>query len=488
MTTELQNTTESKVNSAPNGSTAQQEFTNRYIDLIEQTFYFPQDGFKVVDNKLWFYEICLMDLVEKYGSPLRLTYLPKISMQIQRAKELFRNAMAKHQYVGSYHYAYCTKANHFSFVFDEALKNDIHLETSSSFDIDLIGRLIARGKVSQNKYVISNGFKTEDYQQKIVQYIQKGYSRFIPVLDNKAELDYYEQHLDQPCSIGIRLAAEEEPNFEFYTSRLGIRYKDVIEFYRTRLRNHPKFRLEMLHFFINTGIRDNTYYWTELNKAIKMYCDLRKVNPDLKFLNIGGGLPIKYSLGFDFDYQYMIDEIIRHIKKACKNARVPEPDIFTEFGNFTVGESGIVIFKVMGEKLQNDQELWYMLNGSLMTTLPDIWGINQRFIMLPINNWDKECQRVNIGGISCDISDYYTAEMHINQVFLPKNENGPLYLGFFNTGAYQDELSGYGGIKHCLIPSPRHVLVSRREDGQLESRVFAEEQKPDTMLSILGFD
>ena len=460
---------------------------NRYIDLIEQTFDFPQDSFKVENGKLLFNEVPLMELVEKFGSPLRLTYLPEISSQIQKAKSLFKNAMEKHAYTGAYHYSYCTKANHFSFVLDEALKNDIHLETSSAFDIDLIQKLIDRGKVTQDMFVISNGFKAQDYKRKITSFINKGYKNFIPVFDNKTEFDYYNEHVQDYCQVGIRLAADEEPNHEFYTSRLGIRYKDVLDYYKEKFLGNPKFKLVMLHFFINTGVRDNTYYWTELNKAIRMYCDLKKINPDLRYLNIGGGLPIKYSLGFDYDYQYMIDEIIRHIKKTCKAAKVPEPDIFTEFGNFTVGESGIMIFKVIGQKLQNDQERWYMIDGSLMTTLPDIWGINQRFIMLPLNHWENDYQRVNIGGLSCDISDYYTSEMHINQVFLPRTDNGPLYLGFFNTGAYQDELSGYGGIKHCLIPSPKHVLLNRDENGNLVSKVYAEEQKPSDMLKILGY-
>ena len=45
-------------------------------------------------------------------------------------------------------------------------------------------------------------------------------------------------------------------------------------------------------------------------------------------------------------------------------------------------------------------------------------------------------------------------------MFLPKvGEGEPLYVGFFHTGAYQDQISGYGGIKHCLIPSPKHIIV-----------------------------
>ena len=42
--------------------------------------------------------------------------------------------------------------------------------------------------------------------------------------------------------------------------------------------------------------------------------------PTLDGLNIGGGFPIKNSLTFEYDYQYMIDEIINQIKIACEEA------------------------------------------------------------------------------------------------------------------------------------------------------------------------
>ena len=35
--------------------------------------------------------------------------------------------------------------------------------------------------------------------------------------------------------------------------------------------------------------------------------------PSLDSLNIGGGFPIKNSLAFDFDYEYMVEEIINQI-------------------------------------------------------------------------------------------------------------------------------------------------------------------------------
>ena len=58
----------------------------KYIDLIEQTFDFPQEEFKTINHKLFWHGINLMELAEKYGAPLKFTYLPKISENIQKAK------------------------------------------------------------------------------------------------------------------------------------------------------------------------------------------------------------------------------------------------------------------------------------------------------------------------------------------------------------------------------------------------------------------
>ncbi len=63
----------------------------------------------------------------------------------------------------------------------------------------------------------------------------------------------------------------------------------------------------------------------------------------------------------------------------------------------------------------------------------------------------------------------------------------PLYIGFFNTGAYQNALGGYGGIQHCLIPSPKQVLVYKDESDEMVSRLFADEQGHETMLEKLGY-
>jgi len=461
----------------------------KYSDLIDQTYYFPQEEFKLENNELQFHDINLMELVDKYGAPLKFTYLPKISQNINRAMTWFKNAIKKHDYKGSYSYCYCTKSSHFEHVLNEALKNDIHIETSAAFDINIVQKLKATGKITDETYVICNGFKRDQYISNIAELINNGHKNCIPIIDNYEEIDLLSEKINGPYKIGIRIASEEEPKFEFYTSRLGIGYKNIVPFYNKKVKDNDEVELKMLHFFINTGIKDNSYYWNELNKCLQVYIDLKKICPTLDSLNIGGGFPIKNSLHFEYDYQYMVEEIINQIKLTCDDAEVEVPHIFTEFGSFTVGESGGAIYEILYQKQQNDREKWNMINSSFITTLPDTWAISKKFVMLAINRWNDEYERVLLGGLTCDSDDYYNSEQNTNAIYLPKyRKDRPLYIGFFNTGAYQETIGGFGGLQHCLIPQPKQILIDRDEDGNLTTEVFSEQQSSEDLLKILGYD
>ncbi|KAF0238063.1 MAG: hypothetical protein FD181_1271 [Prolixibacteraceae bacterium] len=465
---------------------------NTYFDLIEQSYYFPQEGFDLRDGSLTFHGISLKYLIKKYGTPFRFIYLPKIGDQIKKARNLFNKAIKKSNYKGNYYYCYCTKCNHFSHVINEALKQNVNLETSSAYDIDLILSLFRDKKIDKNRVIVHNGYKTDEYLAKILNLQEIGFKNNIVVLDSINELKRIEKLAGGvKVKIGIRMAINEESQSSYYTSRLGIRHNDILKFYLENIKDKENLEFKMLHFFVDSGIKDSLYYWGEFQKAMKLYVDLKKQCTSLDSFNLGGGFPIRNHLGFEYNYEYMINEIVAAIKDACAVEKLKEPDIYTEFGKYTVGESGAIIFEVLEQKQQNDTESWYIVNNSLMNTIPDAWSIFEKFILLPINKWNNEYKRVNIGGISCDHSDYYNSEDLNQEVLLPaypEEDEEPLYLGFFHTGAYQDAISGYGGIKHCLIPSPKHVIIDRDDKGNIVDYVYRNEQSAKDMFKILGYE
>ena len=77
----------------------------------------------------------------------------------------------------------------------------------------------------------------------------------------------------------------------------------------------------------------------------------------------------------------------------------------------------------------------------------------------------------------------------MNAIYLPKFDPAkPLYIGFFNTGAYQESIGGFGGLQHCLIPHPKHLLIDRDPDGNFEVSVFRAQQTAEDQLRILGYE
>ena len=65
---------------------------NTYFNLINQTYQFPQEGFNLKDGLLTFHDIPIRHLIDKYGTPFRLFFLPEISAKIKKARKLFQKA------------------------------------------------------------------------------------------------------------------------------------------------------------------------------------------------------------------------------------------------------------------------------------------------------------------------------------------------------------------------------------------------------------
>src|SRR5690606_39350447 len=101
-------------------------------------------------------------------------------------------------------------------------------------------QLLKEKTISKKTYVICNGFKRDLYIENIARLMNNGHKNTIPIIDNYEELDLLSAAIDGDFNVGIRIASEEEPKFEFYTSRLGIGYKNIVPFYRKNIQENPK--------------------------------------------------------------------------------------------------------------------------------------------------------------------------------------------------------------------------------------------------------
>lgn len=105
----------------------------------------------------------------------------------------------------------------------------------------------------------------------------------------------------------------------------------------------------------------------------------------------------------------------------------------------------------------------YLVNFSLFQSLPDHWGLDQEFPIMPLTNLDKQASRsASLWDITCDSDGEikYSAKqpLFLHDIDLTK-EN--YFLGFFLVGAYQEVL----GMAHNLFSRPSEAIVAINAQG-----------------------
>ncbi len=105
----------------------------------------------------------------------------------------------------------------------------------------------------------------------------------------------------------------------------------------------------------------------------------------------------------------------------------------------------------------------YLVNFSMFQSLPDYWGIDQSFPVMPLDRLDEPPTRsASLWDITCD-SDGEIGFSPENPLFLHDVDVAErnYFLGFFLVGAYQEVL----GMKHNLFTHPTEAVI-RIEDGE----------------------
>ncbi|MDD2888767.1 MAG: biosynthetic arginine decarboxylase [Aliarcobacter sp.] len=137
------------------------------------------------------------------------------------------------------------------------------------------------------------------------------------------------------------------------------------------------------------------------------------------------------------------------------------------------------------KKLDENIQEKYLLNFSLFQSLPDYWGIDQEFPIMPITHLDKKPTRsASLWDITCDSDGELPFDMkkplYLHDVNLNKED---YFIGFFNVGAYQDTL----GMKHNLFSHPTEVNIVFK-DGEVVLEKVLESQKIIDILEDIDYN
>lgn len=453
-------------------------------DGIITDFVTRRDGRLLLGNR-----IDLNALVAQYGAPLEVAYCPLITTQIEQMRDWAEDACTQTGYTGSFLYAYATKANFAEEVVRTALTSGAHYETSASADVVIAHHLWRQQVLPSDRYIFCNGSKDATYIDAIVALRNAGYTRVIPVLDDLNELEELLARSPKPLLLGVRerheaaLVNPAHPGGE----RFGLTQEEIAQVAR-RLEGTAH-QLVVYHAMVGSQIEDSEKWAARLKRSASAYCALRQQVPSLHMFNFGGGMPTSaYAIDFRFDYAGFLRQLMALMAETCAAYAVPQPELVGEFGRYSVASHSVFIMEVGSVKAgQGNAPDWYLLNGSLMVTLPDSLIVeDQQFVVLPLDGWNEPAVPVRLAGrYTCDSDDFFPRPSQ-PPLILPEHQAGqPQYIAFFGVGAYQQMISGRGGAHHCLTPEMRRIVIEQDGDALVMREIAP--QNLGTIMSLLGY-
>lgn len=431
-------------------------------DFNTQYFDFNKDGDLIVKEGNNQYNVRY--LADKLGTPLEIFFPFILEERVEDLLDLVGDLAKKLQYKGKFFYHYPMKVNQNKEVVMSLVGEGANLETGSYNELWLVKRMVEQESFNPKIRIICNGPKTDKYINFIDDLQHRGL-KVIPIIEGQNELKVLQY---SRFDIGIRLdiPLKVQSRWDKAVDRFGFSADELLSLGKIR-------NLKVLHYHVGSQIELLSNILDPIKYALDVYFKLKKINPSIDSLDIGGGMPIPYDRIKRYSVNNLLEKILTLIKTEADKNCVPHPDLRCEWGRYIVAPSQITVYKVIDVKKippkNGCAKKWYVIDGSFMNDLLDTWAIHQKWHVVPGNSLaDKKPVKVWLAGSSCDSDDIYTGQG--SSVLLPNydgNSGQSLYLAFLDSGAYQDPLASH----HCLLSSPLkaiaengHIMVIRRRE------------------------
>ena len=417
------------------------------------------------DGKLSVGGCSIEELVEKYDSPLYI--LDEITLR--NSCRAYKKALEKH-YPGKSLPIYASKANSSIFMSNLVSYEGLGLDAVSE------GELLTalKGGVPNEKIVFHGNNKSD----KEIQFAVKNNIKVI--VDNDYDLrrlDEVSNSLNHDLEIMIRFTPGIECHTHEYIrtgsfdSKFGFGIENLNDLF-ARISCTKHLKLKGLHAHIGSQIFELDPHKDLGEIMVNVILDANKFGHDIKKLNVGGGLGIKY---IEHDDPPSIDEWVKTISnsvvKACEKHNLDLPTLMCEPGRSIVSTAGITIYKIGAFKEIPGIRTYLSVDGGMSDNpRPITYQSNYSACLVsnPFNINSKK--KFTIAGKHCESGDVLFKEIELADC-----KTGDL-ICVFGTGAYNNSMSS----NYNRIPRPAALLVC---DGEAEII-----QKRESPLDLLKYD
>ena len=396
---------------------------------------------KYKNNVLYFEEVEVKKLVETFGTPLYVYSKNQIIENFNNYKKALKDR--KHLI------CYAVKANT-NYEVIKTIKN-----LGGGADVTSYGELwrVLNAGVSLEKIVFAGVGKTEEeikfaIKNKILMFN----------IESKDEAELINKIAKKKVDVSIRVNPEVNTHTIGHIStgeegvKFGIPIADVIDFAKYIKSNCKNLNLVGLHFHIGSQICTTKPFIEAAKKVVKIFVALKELGFRLNYIDVGGGLGIRYK-----DEQPPTpQELFARLKKIIPK----ETTIICEPGRSIVGNTGILVCKVLYHKKVKNKN--FIIVDASMTDLirPTFYGAYHNIIPVELVN-TKSLITADIVGPVCETSDFLAKNRTIIDV-----DNGG-FLVIETTGAYGFVMSSNYNSRlraaEVMVDKNKFYLIRQRE-------------------------
>ncbi|MBX7215176.1 MAG: hypothetical protein K1X39_14290 [Thermoflexales bacterium] len=434
----------------------------------------------------------VLDWVERYDAPLSVIDATWVRRRVTELRALLDSARRRTGFTGATEIYYAAKARMHAAVVVPAYQAGALGETSSAQDLLHLELLYKAGLLPRGFAVISNGFKLpperlddrlptrsarfedsagldryiEDYASAILRSHAIGLD-VVPILDSLDEVDWFSRRAAAPMRCGLRLAFGVTANrgqLDIVNAGFGMTVRQVRTALR-RLKTQTLLRPTMLHAMVGAAEASPTL--DEIVEGARLsaeiFFELAKDTDSLDTLNLGGGLPL---IGDGYDHGTAFSGIMRAIMAEANRFGARRlPRLAFEPGSLIAAEANFNVLPVLAVKAQGSVGgapiLFGVVDGSFIESSIDGLLLGHDFPVLPANLANRRAYPMWLRGVTCDSMDVWppsTVQRDWLRLPVPRPTE-KLFVVVAHIGAYQESLTGKGGVNHCAVKEPAEIVV-----------------------------
>ncbi len=402
--------------------------------------------FKYINNHLCCERVRVEDLARKFGTPLYVYSYGTLVDHFTKLKKAFHQVNPL--------ICYSVKANS-NLAILKAL-----VDKGAGLDIVSGGELFRalRAGCPPEKIVYASVGKTDaEIEEAIKAEILFFNVESLPELEN---INRIGQRLKKVTKVAIRINPDVEAKTHKFittgkiTNKFGIDLKSA---YKILLLHNSFSNVKIcgLHIHIGSQITEGAPYVAAINKVIDFVANLKKEGIRIEYLNIGGGLGIIYN-------NEKPQTALKYAKKILPLLKKTGLKIIMEPGRFIVGNSGILVVKVLYIK-RTPMKKFIIVDGGMNDLIrPALYDAYHNILPLRLSSDIKHImEKVDVVGPICESGDFLAKERKLPQV-----KEGD-YLAVMSAGAYGFSMSSnYNSRRRAeevLVNKDKIFVIRKRE-------------------------